>query len=245
MSGRILLVLVFLLLRIQTWAQKDTVVVNFDSGILNGKLIRDYTNTWKVTYVDAQGKETPNKIWTDYGQVIKLDGKSYFHRVQDLYDPNMNLQDTWINMVEHESLIPVSFSTLNPKGGFLYYQFEGNKIRGSTNQVKEGEVTEIDIELEEQVYDWNLYGMLLVGLPMQKGFVAKIPFYAQQSGGLNWMTVSVIDTEALTLPDGENIQTWKVATDQRLTFWLSRDAPYVIKLELQLQNNSKLVWETI
>ncbi|MEP1093729.1 MAG: hypothetical protein ABJG78_01390 [Cyclobacteriaceae bacterium] len=230
---------------LQVSAQKDTLIITHQNNVLDGSRITDYTNKWKVTFVDAEGKETPNKIWTDCGQIISLDGKKYFHRVQDLYDPQMNLQDTWINMVEHKTLVPVSFSTLNPTGGFAHYQFDGGKITGSTNQVTAGEVTEIDLALEEKVFDWNLYGMLLVGLPFKNGLVVKLPFYAPQQDGLSWVTASVGDKESVKLADGKGIETWKVLTDQRLTFWISEQAPYVIKLELQLQNNAKLVWETI
>ncbi len=245
MPLKFVLVFSFLALWNSTKAQPDTLEINYGSDLLSGEFIKDYTNKWKVTFIDALGNSTPNKIWTDYGQVIKLDGKKYFHRVQDLYDPNMNLQDTWINMVEHKSLVPVSFSTLNPSGGFLHYQFDGDKITGRTNKIKEGEVTEINIELEEKIYDWNLYGMLLVGLPLEEGLVAKMPFYAEQLKGLNWITVSVEDEIQMNLPNGKTTQTWKVNTDQGLTFWLSKEEPYVIRLELQLQNDARLVWETI
>ncbi|MEP5611418.1 MAG: hypothetical protein ABJP45_04180 [Cyclobacteriaceae bacterium] len=232
-------------LTIQIYAQQDTLVITHQNNVLDGERITDYTNKWKVTFVDSEGKETPNKIWTDYGQIISLDGKKYFHRVQDLYDPQMNLQDTWINMVEHKTLVPVSFSTLNPKGGFAHYQFDGAKITGNTNQATAGELTEIDLSFDEAVFDWNLYGMLLVGLPFKTGLIAKLPFYAPQQGGLGWIAASVVGKESMKMPDGKSIQTWKVQTNQRLTFWVSEQAPYVIRLELELQNNARLVWETI
>jgi len=245
MLKKLLVSVILFTVALQTSAQQDTLVITHQNNVLNGERITDYTNKWKVTFVDAEGKETPNKIWTDYGQIISLDGKKYFHRVQDLYDPQMNLQDTWMNMVEHKTLVPVSFSTLNPKGGFAHYQFNGAKITGNTNQATEGEVTEINLALEEKVFDWNLYGMLLVGLPFKVGLVAKLPFYAPQQGGLGWIAATVVGGESVKMPDGTSIQTWKVLTNQRLTFWISEQAPYVIKLELQLQNDAKLVWETI
>lgn len=245
MIKKVHLVVTLFVLALQLSAQQDTIVVSYENSILNGERIVDYTNKWKVTVVDSEGKGTPNKVWTDYGQIISLDGKKYFHRVQDLYDPQMNLQDTWINMVEHKTLVPISFSTLKPNGGFAHYQFAGDKITGSTNLVNPDEVTEIDLTLGEKVYDWNLYGMLLVGLPMKKGLVAKFPFYAPQSSGLGWITASITGKESMKLANGKMVQTWKIVTDQGLTFWISENAPYVIKLELQLQNSSKLIWETI
>ena len=224
-------------------SQQDTLVVKPGDDIIDGSIIQAYTNKWKVTYLDASGNQTPNKIWTDYGQIIELEGKTYFHRVQDLYDPSMNLLDTWINMVEHKTLIPVTFSTLSPNGKFLHNQFSGNKITGRTNQGPSGETTEIDVELEQDVFDWNLYGMLLIGLPLKEGLIAKMPFYSSKESNSQWLIAQIDNSEVLEFASGKKYITRKVLTNQNLTFWLSEAIPYVIKLELALQNDAKLVWE--
>lgn len=214
-------------------------------GTIDGSCIRDYTNKWSVIYVDAEGKETANKIWTDYGQIIELDGKKYFHRVQDLYDPNMNLQETWINMVEHDGLIPVSFSKITPAGKFNFIAFDGASINNTTNFQSENlEPTTSNLEFDQVVYDWNLYGMLLVGLPFEEGFSAKLPFYSNQTSKLDWITIEVEGKENLRQPNEMEVTTWIFSTDKNLTFWLTKEAPYVHRLELTLQNNSKLIWET-
>ncbi len=246
MFSRYIASLLLLFLTYAVQAQSDTLVLKPGNKLIDGTIIKPYTNKWKVTYFDAQGKAVPNKIWTDYGQIIKLDGKQYFHRVQDLYNPKMNLLVTWINMVELKTLIPVSFSTISPSGGFSHYQFDGNHIVGSANNLsKELEVTSIDKTLEESVYDWNLYGMLLIGLPLKVNLIVKLPFANTPSGELKWLVAHVTGKVQLPLPDNKTIATWKVNTNQNLTFWLSENAPYVIKLEAYLPNNTKMVWEMI
>ena len=231
--------LLFALYSFQSFSQSDTLVVSFGSNVLSGKFIEDYTNKWKVFYIDSTGKSTLNRIWTDYGQLITLDEKKYIHRVQDLYDAQLNLQDTWINMVEHETLRPVSFSTISPTGSFSYTSFAGKKVSGSSN--KTGEVVSFDETLELEVFDWNLYGMLLVGLPFDSIETAKIPIYNAQST-LSWVTVYVLEKELIKVGE-KNIETRKIKTDQGLTFWLTKSPPYVIALELELPNKSKLRWE--
>jgi hypothetical protein len=224
-------------------SQKDPIIIRLGDDLINGEIIKSYTNKWKVSFVNAEGVATTNKIWTDYGQIIELDGTKYFHRVQDLYDPQMNLQDTWINMVELKTLTPVSYTSIKPDGEFTHYQFDGNKVKGSSNQNAEGETTAINVNLKEPVYDWNLYGMLLIGLPMKEGLAVKLPFYGAQTNDLNWLTARVIGQEDIRLLDDSSLNTWRVDTDKNLTFWLSEAAPYVMKLELKLQNNTKLLWE--
>ncbi|HNP16811.1 MAG TPA: hypothetical protein PKL31_00145 [Fulvivirga sp.] len=246
MHSKAIAVILLLLLSYSVQAQPDTLLLKPGNTIIDGTIIKPYTNKWKVTYFDAQGKAVPNKVWTDYGQIIELDDKQYFHRVQDLYDPKMNLLVTWINMVELNTLLPVSFSTLSPSGGFSYYQFDGNHIIGSANnQSKEREIISIDKTLAESVYDWNMYGMLLIGLPLKEHLIAKLPYASTPSGELKWLVAHVTGKDQLSVPNNKTITTWKVETNQNLTFWLSKKAPYVIKLEAYLPNNTKMVWEMI
>ena len=220
----------------------DTLLIAPEKGLLDGTIINDYTNKWKVTLITANGQNIPNKIWTDYGQVIDLNGENYFHRVQDLYDPQMKLQDTWINMVKHKDLIPISSSTFQPTGLFSFTAYEGAKAKFRSN-ISSGDSTTVEssIDYGRPVYDWSLYGMLLVGLPFEKGLVAKMPIAGTDS--MQWLNIHVSNRETLVLPDGNEIDTWKIETNQRLIFWISESAPYVIQLELALQNNAKLVWE--
>ncbi len=226
-------------------AQQSEQIISPGSPLIDGSVITDYTNKWKVTYVTADGAETPNRIWTDYGQLIELNEKQYFHRVQDLYDPNMNLQETWINMTELPSLRPISFTRISTNGKSSYYEFEENKVKGVSNyQSEDFKPSKIDTELEETIFDWNLYGMLLVGLPFEESGSFKLPFYSAQTDSLDWITININQKEKLELSNGNKIEAQKVLTDKGLTFWLTKEAPYVHRLELDLQNKAKLIWET-
>lgn len=245
MDFRKVLLLAFLLQLSQVAiSRQDTLLITPENGQIDGSIIRPYTNKWKVTYITPEGKSVPNKIWTDYGQVIELDDKKYFHRVQDLYDPQMNLLDTWINMVEHRTLIPVSKSTLKPSGMFSHVQFNGTSASLQTNMKSaDSTITKGQMDYSRKIYDWSLYGMFLVGLPFEEGMIAKMPILGTDS--LQWLHVHIIKNESLLLPNDKKINTWKVETNQQLTFWISESAPYVIKLILNLPNGAKLVWEMI
>ena len=225
-------------------AQPDTLLINHNSKYISGKIIKPYTNKWKVTLIKPTGEKVENKIWTDYGQLIELNGIKYFHRVQNIYDAQMNLLDTWINMVEHNSLIPVRFTSIKPNGEFSYITFNSTRIESITNiNSKDGSLTNSSNKVKEGVFDWNLYGMLLVGLPLKTGIIAKIPFFDSQTNTTNWLIVEVIKKEKIVLPNEQAVETWKIKTNQNLTFWISKESPYVIKLELQYPNSAKLLWE--
>ncbi len=225
------------------YGQVDTLHIEVGGRWIDGTKIKPYTNKWKVSFIDSSGNVSLNRIWTDYSQIIELEGKKYLHRVQDLYSPKMELQDTWINMVDYKTLVPKSFSTITPKGSFTYYEFENGKIEGHTNKNQDNELKEVNTDLNESVFDWNLYGILLLGLPLKEDLVAKLPFYNSRTNSRDWLVASVVGKSKLKLPGGEETLCWELTTNQNLTFWISEEAPYVIKLELALPNSSKLVWE--
>ncbi len=232
--------LIFMTLSV--FSQVDTLVIKPNGEHIKGDIIKPYTNKWKLTFVDAQGNKTPRGVWTDYGQIITLKGVKYFHRLQDLYNANMELTDTWINMVDYKTLKPVSFQTINPQGGFSLYQFDGNKVIGRTNLNKEKSIKESTASLKSNVFDWNLYGMLLVGLPFKKDLVAKLPFYDSNTNTLKWLVLTIEKSEQVKL-SGKEYKTWRIVTNQKLIFWMSEESPYVIKLTLDLGNNSFMLWE--
>ena len=143
---------------------------NTDSFKVDGSFIKPYTNQWKTTRVDKNGQKTlVYKRWTDYGQIIEMDGVKYFHRVQDLYNAVGKITDTWTNLVEQETLLPKLSHRINPNGGFFHLEFTPKAIKGRKSKTPQGgEPTQIDIALTKPVYDWSLYSMLLVGLPLRR-----------------------------------------------------------------------------
>lgn len=237
--------LVFILYLIQLFCLSivpNDPVIRPGSELVDGTIIRDYTNRWKVTHVASDGTKTPSRIWTDYGQIMSLNGTDYLHRVQDLYDPNMNLQETWINMVEHRTLRPLSFSRMTPSGSFATITFDSLSVHVMGNIFTNPKDTTTSVP--QPVFDWNLYGILLVGLPFDVGFTARMPFYSMQSNTTDWLRVEVLGEEKLTDPSGSEIITTKIITDKQLTFWLTKEAPYVHQLTLELPNNAHLIWKT-
>ena len=231
-----------LLFSFSTFAQNDTLVLSVGDKLIDGTIIKPYTNKWKLTIVSGKGNSRPNGIWTDHGQIIELNGIKYFHRVQDLYDANMNLTDTWINRVELNTLKPLSFQTINPNGGFSFYKFYDKKVKIITNLNNEKTTIESEAKLVSEVFDWNLYGMLLAGLPLKKGMIMKLPFYNNKISKQQWLTTYVEGTEKIKVGD-KNLLTWKIITNQKLVFWMSKKSPYVIKLTLDIGNNSYILWE--
>ncbi|WP_340075904.1 hypothetical protein [Leptobacterium sp. I13] len=210
--------------------------------ILWGDHLRPYSNKWKVYIVDKDGNETFQRVWTDYMQAIELNGKTYMSRTQELYSPEMELQEIWTNLFEREAMHPLKSAQLRMNGSHTYISFNENEVATSIKQPNEEAVSKTHT-FDQALYDWSLYGILLSGAPMKKGWTAAVPVYTPQSPEETyWLEMEVVDREKVTTDNGKQMNTWKVLTNTGLIFWLSEKAPYVIQLELQLQNDSKMVW---
>ncbi|WP_298902557.1 hypothetical protein [uncultured Psychroserpens sp.] len=226
-------------------AQKiDTLLVEPGSKYIDGSFLKNYTNKWKVSFIDLQGKKTPNKVWTDYGEMVELGGKTYFHRVQDIYSPDLVHIDTWVNMVEKSTLKPWQFYSTNASGSNTFYQFSDTELVINSNKNEEKVQKSDTISLKKPVFDWNLYGMLLVGLPLEKEAIYKFPYYDANTKKLAYLVATIEGEEEVINANEKRIKTWKIKCSDGLVFWVTKAAPYVIQLELPVPERGKLFWNS-
>jgi len=221
---------------------QDTVHVQLDTQIIKGDFIEPYTNKWQVSVIDSLGNKEIVRIWTDYAQILEIEGEEYLHRVQDLYSPLYELEQTWVNIVKHKNLLPKRFTLQNASGGLQNIDFSMNDIVIKSN-IEGQEYSPEKIEISQPLYDWNLYGMLLVGLPFEEGQIFSIPFWSQPEKSADYLVAEINGKVTVKTLKGEEILTHKVTTNKGLTFWLTKEKPYVIQLELQLPTGSTMLWE--
>lgn len=219
---------------------------NTASSKIDGSFIKPYTNQWKTTRVDKNGQKTlVYKRWTDYGQVIEMDGVKYFHRVQDLYNATGQITDTWTNLVEHKTLLPKLSHRINPNGGFFHFEFTSNAIKGRKSKTPQGgESTQVAFTLDKPMYDWTLYGMLLVGLPFKANTSHSLPHMNFQTGKEDELKATIKGQEIVKASPGKKVKAWRVETNKGMIFWLTKKAPYVIRLEYTV-GEAVLIWEML
>lgn len=217
--------------------------VNTDmSQTISGKHLKPYANKWKMYSVDAQGKETLVTIWTDYAQLIELEGKTYISRIQELYNPAMMLQELWTNLFEHETMLPYRASQFKTTGDYSYTAFGMDKVVHSTKTATK-EAVKVDYRGDGMTYDWTMYGVLLSGLPFKKGEAYSIPVFSQQNDtGKATVIATIAGKETVTDDNKKEHTTWRVDTNAGLTFWLTKEEPYVIQLSYPTQNGGKMIW---
>lgn len=212
------------------------------SQAISGKHLKPYSNKWKMYSLDGQGKETLVTIWTDYAQLIELEGTTYMSRVQELYNPDMTLRELWTNLFEHETMLPYRASQFKTTGDYIYTEFGTEKVVNRTKTATK-EAVKVDYRRDDATYDWTMYGVLLSGLPFKKGESYSIPIFTQQNErGKGIIVATVAGQETVTDDNKKNHATWRVDTNAGLTFWLTKKAPYVIQLSLPAQNGGKMIW---
>lgn len=209
---------------------------------IDGSFYENYTHKWEVYLEDSNGNKSLSRVWTDYGETMEISGKKYLHHVQDLYNPDGSLYATWINMVEHKSLKPWYFQSVTPTGIFTFTKFLENKAVTISSNPIEKEYKRDTMVYTGRLYDWNLYGILLCGLPMEPGIKYSLPIFNPNTLSIDQIDVNITQKEKIKTKTGKSIETWKVETDKNLTFWLSKIPPYVVQLKLDLQNGNKLWW---
>ncbi len=241
---RFLRITVLLLLVVcqSLFGQTETITVTANSKYLSGSHLKPYSNKWKVYAMDQDGSRQFQTVWTDYVHEFELNGKKVMSRTQELYSPEMHLQQVWTNLFEKETMLPIRASQFRTNSSFLYQEFDGSTV--TVHQRNPGsEKSETTFDYQLVPYDWTMYGVLLSGLPFKQGWSGRIPTLNFQNASENsWLAVEIISHEKLTTEDGRTIKTTKVRTDRGLTFWLSKKAPYVIQLELLQPNNTRLQW---
>ena len=233
--------ILLLLAQISVCNAQEALSVTPSNGIINASFIEPYVNKWNVYVKNPDGQESLIRIWTDYTQVLSVNGAEMLHRVQDLYGPDHSLQQTWINVVERVSLKPYRFSLYTTGGGYQEIEFQPDSVSYRFRN-QSGELHSEWMKTDHSFFDWNLYGILLAGLPFEEGNFYHIPFWSQNSRMVENLTVEIGAVEKVETDSGRDVNARRVSTDRRLTFWLVKSPPYVIGLRLAMENGSHMIW---
>jgi len=77
--------------------------------------------------------------------------------------------------------------------------------------------------------------VLLAALPLKEGFKATFPTLSEDRDELDWITCTVGKQELTDAGAGKPVMAWPIDTEgdyankSRSIFWITKDAPYVIK----------------
>ena len=131
------------------------------------------------------------------------------------------------SMADARTLAPIRHVGVHSSRTMIL-DFDGARVTGSYAAAGEP-VRPIDQSFPVKPWDSSLYDFVIAGLPLEAGYVTRIPFYVWEQGGLVWYTARVTGTDSLELRDGTTAPAWTLDIDEdgelRSRMWVSRGEP--------------------
>jgi hypothetical protein len=152
-------------------------------------------------------------------------GRPAFIVVREFDTPTGPAVDS--SMADPRTLAPIRHVGVHSSRTMIL-DFDGARVTGSYAAAGEP-VRPIDQTLPARPWDSSLFDFVIAALPLDEGYVARIPFYVWEQGGLVWYTARVTGTDSLELRDGSVAPAWTLDVEEdgelRSRMWVSRGEP--------------------
>jgi hypothetical protein len=207
---------------------------------VNGTLLKPYKNAWKVVY-EFPGKE-PFLVgtWSDELAPVEVNGARLLKRTQMADYAKYHVVSTYVNVFDPKTMSPLSMDfKRSDTGEWAHRDFDKSLVKYRRSDPGDAEKTQAgQLELKEAVFDYNggMYGVLLAALPLKEGYTTTIPTLSEDRDELERVAVTVGKQELVEAGPGKQVLAWRIDTEGNYAnkshsiFWVTKDAPYVIKL---------------
>ena len=210
---------------------------------VDGAYVKPYTNLWKTT-TTREGVDLGAGTWSDVVASITVDGKPAWRRTQVVTLPKGG-SVTYVNVFEPKTLRPIANAYVVSNGDYTAHRFAPDGTKLTTLDAR-GDHRALPVErtspLAEPVFDYNggMYGLILRGFPLAAGLHGTVATVDFNNDTILHVPFHVVGRERTEAKPGTFVMTWVVDADfltadhsedgSVFRFYLSDDAPYVIKL---------------
>lgn len=244
----------FLLLNGLVVSEVQPFKVNVGDPMVNGSALQPYKNEWQVSVTSADGKEFPEAAnWTDQLESVVVNGRRCLRRTQVATFKKKSGEvvgsTTNIDVFDAKTMAPVSrlFTRRAEKGNreeTTRVEFREHSVH--FEHAADGKTDSQDAKMEMPAFDFygGLYGLLLSAFPLKTGFSATFPSVNEDDPSVSWVTFRVTGEEPVHAGRKGMVDTCVVEADTNqgpMKFWLSKNAPYIIRLEYRAKDNG-LTW---
>jgi hypothetical protein len=225
-------------------AAAEPAVVEVGNPVVDGSFIQPLKNKWRMIEQRSDGTTRDGGTWSDEVVIEERDGRSVLRRTQVETRPN-GRSGTYVNVVDRKTLAPIASEFSGSRGLSRRTEFDraGTHVKWAQT-VPGGTKEEKSYTLDRPVFDFNggMYGMLIVGFPLKEGYSAKFPTL-DDDGKVAWITFRVTGRAEVPAGPGKKVTAWVVeadspATAEHMTFSLTKEAPYVIRLEQKMAGSA-------
>jgi hypothetical protein len=222
---------------------------------INGAFLKPYENRWKFSIQTPGTSPVEAGVWTDRMVEVSIQGRAAFRRTQ-VAEYRKGTRVTFVTTFEKGSMAPLGFDySRSDTGETRHIEFNGRtatfrRVAGTGDEPAQDYVA----RLENGVLDFydGTYGILLDALPLRDGFDVEIPAFDSDRACVDWIHVRVTGREKVAAGEGRTADTWVVQVETkkygRSSWWLTREAPYVIRAEMTVspgEGGATIVWTMI
>lgn len=208
---------------------------------ISGSFLRPYSNRWRFTMTKPGSAPVEAGTWSDAMETTTHAGRPALKRTQ-IAEYKNGIRLTFVNVFDPKTMDSFTFDyTRSDTGEKRHLEVDGKTLRfrrepGTGDEPAQDYVARVD----RRILDFHdgLYGILLDSFPLREGYKVQFPAFDTDRACLDWVRLKVTGRETVSAGAGKRVDTWVVHIETKLygssTWWLTREAPYVIKAALVL-----------
>ena len=208
---------------------------------ISGSFLRPYTNRWRFFIEKPGSAPVEAGIWSDRMETTTYRGRPALKRTQ-VAEYKKGPRLTFVNVFDPTSMASLTFDYFrSDTGETRHLQIDGKTVSfrrqpGTGDEPRQDYVAKVDREILD--FHDGLYGILLDAFPLREGYEAEFPAFDTDRACVDWVRLRVTGRETVPAGEGKTAETWVVEVETKLygssTWWVRREAPYVIKATLVL-----------
>ncbi|HSB35258.1 MAG TPA: hypothetical protein VLH41_00170 [Thermoanaerobaculia bacterium] len=222
---------------------------------VSGSFLHPYTNRWKFFIQKKGGEPVEAGTWSDALEATSYEGRPALRRTQ-VAQYKKGIRLTFVNVFDARTMTPYTADYERSDTGetrhaeFRQGEVSFRRLPGTGDTASQQYVASLDHRVLD-FYD-GMYGVLLDAFPLGEGYAARFPAFDSDTASVDWIDIRVTGRETVAAGPGRRADTWVVHAGTKKygqsTWWLTRQAPYVIKAELILSEEAggaKVTYEMI
>jgi hypothetical protein len=208
---------------------------------VDGSFLKPYENQWTFSIQKKGGEAVVAGTWTDSVESTTVNGRPALKRTQVASYKN-GIRLTFVNVFDPKTMESFSASyERSDTGERRQLEYRGKEITFHRSPgTGDAPAQQYVATVEQRVLDFHdgLYGVLLDALPLRTGYEATLPAFDTDRACVDWVDVRVAGRETVEAGPGKSADTWVVRVETKKygksTWWLTREAPYVIQAKLEM-----------